>query len=213
MKLARPGSTDQLFVDWGSTGASLGVRVDDLEGATTIARTTGFVESPAGSGLYYLEDFTFPEDGGSYALIYDDDAGVYALGHTATEDLLVSDSYPDIIVSGDTYADTTELFRILKIRNPTAEQTTAAERVLLAATVEIRHELDFVDGTDDLDGEELALAQAVCLERAVEHWQQQELPFGLVGHGVDGGSSFVRTDTWERHAHKLAPLKRQWGLA
>ena len=53
----------------------------------------------------------------------------------------------------------------------------------------------------------------VNLERAVEHWRQQESPFGLVGLGPEMGSSFTARDSWERHAHKLAPLKDQWGLA
>jgi hypothetical protein len=207
----RPGQTDQLFVDWGVSGvaASLGARVLDLEGATTIARTTGFVEAVSGSGLYYLEDFTFPEDAGSYVIVYDD--GSTDPGHTASEELEVTSSIGEPF-SGDTYADTDELFRVLKIRQPTTEQELAAMRVLAAATFEIDHELERPDD-DPLVGSEVSLAQVVCLERAVEHWKQEETPWGLVGNGLDGTASFIARDTFSRHAETLAPMKRRWGIA
>jgi hypothetical protein len=51
------------------------------------------------------------------------------------------------------------------------------------------------------------------LERAVEHWRQQESPFGLIALGVDIPAERSATDSWNRHAAKLAPLKQQWGLA
>ena len=87
-----PGAVDQLFVDWGSTGATLGVRVLDNSGGTTIARQTGFVEFPVGSGLYYLDPFTVPDERGSYSIVYDDDGGTAAPGHTASEDLEITSS-------------------------------------------------------------------------------------------------------------------------
>jgi hypothetical protein len=209
----RAGSTDQLFVDWGATGATLGVRVVDNEGATTIPRATGFVEFPAGSGLYYLDPFTFPDDAGSYTLLYDDDGGTAAVGHTASEELTVSSSIGEPF-DGETYVDVDELFRILKIRNPSAEQTIAGERVLATATWEIDRQIDAPDD-DPITGAEVSLAQVVCLERAVEHWRQQEAAFGLIAVDAIGGSPAERIarDTWDRHAYTLAPLQRQWGIA
>lgn len=206
-----PGQVEQLSVDWGATGVTIGVRVLDNEGATTIARTTGFVEYPAGSGVYYLDEFTFPDERGSYTLLYDDDGGTAAVGHVATEDLEITSSLGEPF-DGDTYATTDELFRILKIRTPTADQTAAGERVLIAATGEINA---FIDLEDDvvLSGWQVALAEEVCLERAVEHWRQQEAPFGLLGLGVETGVAFASKDSWGRHAEKLAPLKAQWGFA
>lgn len=126
------------------------------------------------------------------------------------EDL--SESQPtDPVQLADTdteaYATAAELARILKIRNPSTEQTAAMERVLLAAAGEINSEI----GRIDLAGWELALAAEVNLDRAVEHWNQVETPFGLVGLG-DGLSAFTSSNSWERHAFKLAPLKSSWGI-
>ncbi len=208
----RAGSVDQLFADWGATGATLGVRVLDNEGATTIARQTGFVEFPASSGLYYLDPFTFPDEAGSYTIVYDDDGGTAAIGHTATEELTVASSIGE--TSDDaTYVDTDELFRILQIRNPTAAQILAGERVLATATWEIDREIAAPDD-DPIAGAEVSIAQLVCLERAVEHWRQQEISFGLIAaEGFGGPAERIARDTWARHKVSLQFVKRRWGIA
>jgi hypothetical protein len=110
-----------------------------------------------------------------------------------------------------TLIDTIELFRLLKIANPTAAQTLAGERVLLAASGEIDSEIDLAADDDPLAGWQLALVEEVNLERAVELWR--ETPFGIVGIDSDIGGTHTARNTWERYAHKLAPLKSQWGLA
>ena len=206
-----PGQVDQLFLDAGQTGLTVGARVLDNEGATTIARTTGFVEFPAGSGLYYLDPFTFPDDRGTYTVLYDWDAGTAAPGFTATEDLEITSTAGEPFV-GDTYATTTELFRILKIRTPSAEQTTAGERVLTAATYEIDQELD-LDDDDVLAGAEVSLVEQVCLQRAAELWALQEVPLGFVGIGSEFGASRLAQDSWKKYAITLSKAKRQFGFA
>jgi hypothetical protein len=113
------------------------------------------------------------------------------------------------IVDADPYATADELARILKIRTPSADQTTAMERVLAAAAGEINSEIGRTNS--DLSGWELSLAQEVNLERAVEHWRQEESPFGLIGLGAETGPAFTSKDSWERHALKLAPLKGSGG--
>jgi hypothetical protein len=110
------------------------------------------------------------------------------------------------------YATVDELMRILKIRNPSEEQLAAGERVLLAAAGEINSEID-LDDDEGLAGWQVALAQEVNLERAVEHWRQQESPFGLIGLGAELPAERTARDSWERHAHKLAPLKSKFGIA
>lgn len=204
-----PGATDDLTVDWGTTGATLGVRVLDGQGATTIARTTGFAEYPAGSGVYQLDAFTFPTVLGAYTLLYDDDGGTAAVGHVALEELWITSTIGSPFV-GTTYATELELFRLLKINSPTSEQTAAATRVLTAATGEIDAEVDR-DVADPIAGWEISLAEEVCLERAVEMWR--DAPFGIVDIGGDLGGIHTSKNSWERYAFKLAPLKRQWGLA
>lgn len=111
------------------------------------------------------------------------------------------------------YATAEELARILKIRTPTTEQTAAMTRVLDAAAGEINAEIDRADTDDDLAGWQLALVEEVNLERAVEHWQQMETPFGIIGLGADLGAIATSRDSWMRHALKLQPLKTRWGLA
>ena len=57
--------------------------------ATTVARVTGFTEYPAGSGRYERAGNTAPAVTGTYTLFYDDDGGTGAVGHNASEELVV----------------------------------------------------------------------------------------------------------------------------
>jgi hypothetical protein len=113
------------------------------------------------------------------------------------------------------YGTVAELARILKLRNVSDEQEIALRRVLAAASAEIDAEIDLADG-ESLTSGHVAIANVVCLERAAEHWAQQEIQFGLVFTGdaaLGGGAERIANNTWERHAAKLAPLKSQWGFA
>lgn len=106
------------------------------------------------------------------------------------------------------YATVAELARILKV-DPVAEAT-ALSRVLMSASTEIDAEL----GLTDSFSEPPDLVVEVALERAVEHWQQMRAAFGVIGlAGVDQTAVHIARDTWDRHAHKLAPLKETWGFA
>lgn len=142
-----------------------------------------------------------------YRIVFADGTGDVLQPTTPVQNAGADATFP----SASAYADVDELARILKIRAPSADQTTAMERVLLAAAGEINSEIGRTNS--DLAGWQLSLAQEVNLERAVEHWRQEESPFGLVGLGAEMGSAFASKDSWERHALKLAPLKDQWGLA
>jgi hypothetical protein len=108
------------------------------------------------------------------------------------------------------YATQAELQRILKLPSAGAAQLAAMDRVLLASSLEIDAELGLEDPFEEVP----ALVVEVCLERAVEHWRQMESPFGVLGlGGVETATAFTGRDTWDRHAHKLAPLKESWGMA
>jgi hypothetical protein len=208
----KPGSTHDLFEEWGVTGATLGVRLDDNQGATSVARVTGFVESPAGSGIYYLDEFVFPDEAGDYVLIFNDDGTTYAPDHVSTRAVVVTSSAPDGDFDGTTFADVSELYPIVSVRGtPSAAQVAKGERVMTAAAGEIVRELDLADD-QALDGYGVALCAQVNLLRAAELWKEEEVTFGILG-GIDSAITYVARDTWEKHAIKLSTLKGRWGFA
>lgn len=105
------------------------------------------------------------------------------------------------------YATADELALLLKVK--VDQRRTQLERVLASAAAEIDAEV----GRLEPYAEPPALAVQVNLDRAFEHWQSMTTPWGAVGLGGEAGPGFVRADTWERHAQKLAPLKERWALA
>ncbi len=208
----KPGTTHDLYEEWGVTGATLGVRLDDNQGATTVARVTGFVEYPAGSGIYYLDEFEFPDVAGDYVLVFNDDGTTYAPDHVSTRGVTVTSSAPDGDFDGTTFAEAAELYPILNIRGtPSATQVLKAERVLTAAAGEIVRELDLADD-QELDGYGVALCAQVNLMRAAELWKEEEVQFGIL-LGIDSGATYVARDTWEKHMIKLHTLKGQFPFA
>ena len=105
------------------------------------------------------------------------------------------------------YASLAELFRVLKIRTPTVEQQAAANRVLIAAKVEI----DSIMGrADALTSAQLQLATQVNLERGEELWQETESPWGAIGLGTETGPVFAPRRS--RALAKLVPLQQSWGV-
>lgn len=198
------GATYESTVDWGASGATIGMTVIDNIGGTAVARVTGFTEIEP--GIYSFAGNVAPATLGQYTLLYDDDGGVQGLGHTAIEDLVVGTGAP----SGGMYGTVDELMRRLKIRAPTVEQEAQGTQVLLMASIEIDSEIDLSDDADALADGKLALAIEVCLERAAELWV--ESPHGLFDFG-DGVVTHTARNSWEPYAHKLAPLKDQHGLA
>jgi hypothetical protein len=110
-------------------------------------------------------------------------------------------------VTADVYATSAELFRILKIRTPTPDQTVAADRALAAAAGEINAKMG---RRDALAPWQLQLCAEVNLERAVEHWMQGESPFGLVGLDSPSGPTYLPRKS--RALAKLLPLEQSWGV-
>jgi hypothetical protein len=111
------------------------------------------------------------------------------------------------------YASVSELAQLLKVN--ATQRHNSLMRVLKSAAFEIDREV----GATDVDGNTTPysnpspLVRQVNLERAVEHWQQEQTPFGLIGIGSEFGPTRTATDTWKRHAEKLSFLKGEWGLA
>jgi len=110
------------------------------------------------------------------------------------------------------YAAVSELAQLLRVNATTRHDSLM--RVLKSAAEEIDHEI----GTADISGATTPysnpppLAREVNLERSVEHWKQEQSPFGIIGIG-DDTSVYTARDSWDRHAHKLAVLKGSWGIA
>jgi hypothetical protein len=108
------------------------------------------------------------------------------------------------------YASTAELARILQLSNPTPAQQVALGRVLDAAAQEIDSYLGLSDpGMPDPPP---ALVVEVNLERAVEHWKQEQSPFGIVVLGGELPPGHAGQNAWRRHARTLLPLKQSWGV-
>jgi hypothetical protein len=85
-----PGATIEATLGGAPTGltGTLGVRVLDNAGATTIARATaGITEFPAGSG-FYAATLTAPVVAGQYTIFWD--TGTVSPASTASEDLIVT---------------------------------------------------------------------------------------------------------------------------
>lgn len=85
-----PSGTLEVTLSGAPTGltGTIGVRVTDGQGATTIARTTsGIVEYPSGSGIY-TATLTAPAVAGQYVVVWD--TGTVTPTTTATEDLTVT---------------------------------------------------------------------------------------------------------------------------
>jgi hypothetical protein len=110
------------------------------------------------------------------------------------------------------YATVSELATLLNVSS--TQRHDALFRVLSAAADEIDHEI----GTADTYGVETPysnpppIVREVNLERAVEHWQEEQSPFGITNLG-DDLAMYTARDSWDRHAHKLRILKGSWGIA
>ncbi len=119
--------------EWGATGATLGMRVVDNAGATTVARVTGFTEYPAGSGVYYRGANTAPSVAGEYTLVFDDDAGTAAIGHVSTQTLLVTSTPTYAAPSGTAYVSAATLKATLSMSGETFADADVAVAVEAAS--------------------------------------------------------------------------------
>jgi|SRR5215471_2475794 len=111
-----------------------------------------------------------------------------------------------------TYTTTDELFRVLKIRTPTTEQTVAGQRVIDTAAGEINSEIDLAAG-GALEDWQLQLCSGVNLDRAADLWRHTESVPGVLGVYDEALALPPLRYSWERYAQRLAPLKDQWGIA
>lgn len=112
------------------TGLTLGIRITDNAGATTLARTTsGITEYPAGSGIYAVT-LTSPGSAGQYSLVWDDGTNY------ATDDLLVTSDTVSLttIGTGNLYVTSADLKTILGIDDASDYADTAIDLAVETAS-------------------------------------------------------------------------------
>ena len=110
----QPNTSFETVADGFSTGltGTIGVRVIDNAGATSIARvTTGIAEYPAGSGIY-AKTLTSPATSGQYTIVWDDGTNY------ATDDLVVTATTLGAL-SGELYVTRDEVKTALTLEGQT----------------------------------------------------------------------------------------------
>ena len=139
-----------------------------------------------------------------YRIVFVDATGDTSVPTTPVQN--VAGGYVPVV---SRYVDTAELARVLNLTAPTAAQTVAMERAIEAASRGDRR-LPRPPPAPTCSPYP-ALVTQVCLERAVEHWKQEQSPFGLVNMGGDSLPAFTSRNSWRRHAQTLLPLKASVG--
>lgn len=117
------------------------------------------------------------------------------------------------------YATVEQLANLVKVNATTKEADLT--RVLETAAGEIVSEIGWAPAdpvaTDDLptnwtSAQVLALCESVNLERGQDLWQLEQVPVGVLGLGGETPLVAPR-NSWDRHAHRLSPIKKEWGIA
>lgn len=111
------------------------------------------------------------------------------------------------------YATTDDLFRVLKIRTPSTDQTAAAQGDLDTATIEIDSEIDLSSTHASLTTEQLELVKGVCIDRAADLWRHRESAPGILGVVDEAVPSVPGRYSFARYVARLSVIKDQWGLA
>ncbi len=109
------------------------------------------------------------------------------------------------------FTDATELFRVLRVRTPSQDQTDAADRVLLAAAQEIMSEIDL--SQNELTASDIAVCASVNLDRAADLWRHTESAPGVLGVVDEIQSTTPGRYSWARYAARLSVVKDKWGVA
>lgn len=111
------------------------------------------------------------------------------------------------------YATTADLFRVLKVREPSADQTAAAQGDLDTATIEIDAEIDLSADHASLTTVQLELVKGVCIDRAADLWRHRESAPGILGVVDEGVPSVPGRYSFARYVARLSVLKDQWGIS
>ncbi len=104
-----------------------------------------------------------------------------------------------------------ELFRVLRVKTPSTEQTAQADQLLLAAAQEIMDEIDL--SNLELTAGDVAVCASVNLDRAADLWRHTESAPGVLGVVDEFQSSTPGRYSWSRYAARLSVVKDKWGIA
>jgi hypothetical protein len=132
-EVVEEGGDLEAVVNWGATGATLGVRVIDNAGNTTITRKTdGILEDPASSGIY-RRNTTAPDTEGAYTIVWDDSASytcetLYVTADITdfTSDSIGATSYTAVAQGFDTGLTGTIAVRVLDNQGNTSVTRTTS---------------------------------------------------------------------------------------
>lgn len=111
------------------------------------------------------------------------------------------------------FATVDELFRVLKVRNPTTEQTNAATGDLETASLEILSEIDLGTDLPMFGVDQVALINGVCIDRAADLWRHRESAPGILGVVDEGIPTAPGRYSFARYVARLSVLKDQWGIS
>ncbi len=137
-----------------------------------------------------------------YRIIWTD-----ALTHQSLPTAPIQTLNPDVTP----FTDATELFRVLRVRQPSQDQTDAANRVILVAAQEIMDEIDL--SSLELTAGDVAVCESVNLDRAADLWRHTESAPGVLGVVDEFASSTPGRYSWGRYAARLSVVKDKWGIA
>lgn len=134
---AAPGQSFEAVAQNAPTGltGTMRVRIINGQGGTTLSpRTTGIVESPAGSGVY-TATLTAPTVAGQYSVVFD--TGTLTPNTSAAEDLTVTSSTPGGSLPND--ADLTTLAAVRSYLGKDASDTDQDDEIQQQITAVSAH--------------------------------------------------------------------------
>ena len=127
-----------------------------------------------------------------YRIIFADSTGDTSVPTTPVQNV-TGGTVPTV----SAYTEVAELTRVLGFTSaPSPEQTVAMQRVIEAASAWIDSYL--APGAPYFPAPYPALVIQVNLERAVEHWKQEQSPFGLIAMGGETAPAFAARNSWRR---------------
>ena len=189
---AAPGSTFEAYTSSTTTGlvGTMGVRIVDGQGNTTLARqTTGIIEHPAGSGLYAVT-LTAPTTAGTYAVVWDTGG---ASPTWAEEDLWVTSSaVVSVAPTGSDLCSLTDVRVFLQKTSADAAQDPVISTLITRASLAIMRYCD------------REFAPATTGATRTFEWPWEGELVSLAPYDLRGNPTLVQVDTDQASPYTLS---------